>query len=123
MLVEDSELQFAIYLFCLITSLLVMMEDPALDAPALPPLLAPSCSSCHATKGHLSILQLLWLLAPLPPPSAGPSKGKKCCVDTPESENNDNLFAVQDDEAGADADEDTLTRQASCLLSNPMCGG
>ncbi|KAN0128954.1 hypothetical protein V8E53_013216 [Lactarius tabidus] len=82
------------------------MDNPTADEPPLPPLLTCSHSSHCAAKGKTPVHSPAALAAPLPP-SAGPSKSKKCCADTPESENNDNLFAVQDEEAGADADEDT----------------
>jgi hypothetical protein len=83
-----------------------MMEDPTPEEPALPPLLTCSRSSCRAEKGKTPVHALAAPAAP-PPPSAGPSKSKKHCADTPESENNDNLFTVQDEEAGTDANEDT----------------
>jgi hypothetical protein len=49
-LVEDSELSFTVFSFSLITSLLVTMDNPTPDEPALPPLLTHSCSSCHAAS-------------------------------------------------------------------------
>jgi hypothetical protein len=104
--VEDGELSFTVYSFSLITSLLVMMEDPTPEEPALPPLLTCSHSSHCAAKGKTPVHAPAAPAAPLPP-SAGPSKSKKHRADTPESENNDNLFAVQDEEAGTDANEDT----------------
>jgi hypothetical protein len=128
-LVEDGELSFTVYSFSLITSLLVTMDDPTPDEPALPPLLTHSHSSHCAAKGKTPVNAPAAPAAP-PPPSAGPSKGKKCCVDTPESENNDNLFAVQDEEAGAYANEDTPRKagQASIVpcvevdhVSPPPC--
>jgi hypothetical protein len=104
--VEDGELSFTVYSFSLITSLLVRMEDPTPDEPALPPLLTHSHSSHHAAKGKKPVNPPATPATP-PPSSPGPSNGKKHCVDTPETENNENLFAVQDEEVGADADEDT----------------
>ncbi|KAN0138809.1 hypothetical protein V8E53_003197 [Lactarius tabidus] len=93
----------------------VTMDNPTPDEPALPPLLTCSHSSHCAAKGKTPVHALATPATPLPP-SAGPSKSKKCHADTPESENNVNLFAVQDEEAGADANEDTPCKVGQVLV-------
>src|ERR1700677_419926 len=91
--VKDGAYKCLLYHSDIITGLPVAMDDPPPPEPAPP---SPTTCLCCAAQGKAPAESRAAPAGPLVP-SAGPSKGKKCHVETPESESpNDNIFFGDD---------------------------